>query len=198
VTVGGSTNIYNGLDLALSDLDADRATSVVLVTDGVTNTGVIEPKEFNRLIKEKDVRIFGFVMGNSTNWPLMQIIANTSGGFSTGESNGDDIVGQIPLAKSKITCESLHHASFSFSGAGMYDTTGDLPGKIYRGQQLVIFGRYDKPGTTTVSLSAKMMGEDRTYTATFDLPALGYRESRDRAPLDNGIRGTDRTSGRGR
>ena len=172
MAVGGSTNIYDGLDLALRDLDADRATSVVLVTDGVTNTGVIEPKEFNRLMKEKDVRIFGFVMGNSGNWPLMKIIADASGGFSAGVSNVDDIVGQITLAKSKINYESLHHASFSFSGTKVHDTTGDIPGKIYRGQQLVIFGRYDKPGTATVHLKARMTGEDKTYTTTFLLPEL--------------------------
>jgi len=170
--VGGSTNIYDGLDLALQDLDADRATSVVLVTDGVTNTGVIDPGEFNRLMKEKDVRIFGFVMGNSGNWPLMKIIADASGGFSAGVSNQDDIVGQILLAKSKVTYESLHHASFSFSGTNVHNTTGDMPGKIYRGQQLVIFGRYDKPGTATVHLNARMTGEDKIYTTTFDLPEL--------------------------
>src|SRR3712207_8756363 len=35
----GGTNVYAGLQLGLAKLDADRATSVVLVTDGVTNQG---------------------------------------------------------------------------------------------------------------------------------------------------------------
>ena len=142
----GGTNLYAGLDLALKDLDEDRAASVVLVTDGVTNTGIIDPKEFDRLMTRNDVRIFGFVMGNSGNWPLMKIIADASGGFTAGVSNEDDIVGQIMLAKSKITYESLHHASFSFEGTPVHETTGDMPAKIYRGQQLVLFGRYDTAG----------------------------------------------------
>jgi Ca-activated chloride channel homolog len=166
----GGTNIYAGLQLALKDLDADRASSVVLVTDGVTNEGIVDPAKFHALLKQHDVRFFGFLMGNNANWPLMRTMGDATGGFYTGVSNSDDIVGQILLAKSKITFESLHNASFKFTGARVSETTGDLPQKIYRGQQLVIFGRYEGAGKATVSLNAKLTGEDKTYTTTFDFP----------------------------
>lgn len=42
--------------------------------------------------------------------------------------------------------------------------------KIYHGQQLVLFGRYDKPGKATLTLNARLTGEDKTYTTTFDFP----------------------------
>jgi len=46
-----------------------------------------------------------------------------------------------------VTHEALHNAAFKFSGRCAYfDTTGDTPQKIYRGQQLVIFGRYEGAG----------------------------------------------------
>jgi Ca-activated chloride channel homolog len=164
------TNIYAGMELALKGLDADRASSVVLVTDGVTNEGVVDPKAFHALLKKNDVRFFGFLMGNNANWPLLRVMADATGGFYTGVSNDDDIVGQITLAKSKIAFESMHDASFKFTGARVFDTTGDLPQKIYRGQQLVIFGRYEGAGRATVALNAKLTGEDKTYTTTFDFP----------------------------
>ncbi len=164
------TNIYAGLQLALKNLDADRASSVVLVTDGVTNQGIVDPAKFHALLKQHDVRFFGFLMGNNANWPLMRAMGDATGGFYAGVSNADDIVGQILLAKSKITYESLHNASFKFSGARVSETTGDLPQKIYRGQQLVIFGRYSNAGKATVALNAKLTGEDKTYTTTFDFP----------------------------
>lgn len=167
---GGSTNVYDGLKAATQKLDADRATSIVLVTDGVTNEGIVDPAAFHKLLKQYDVRVFGFLMGNSSNWPLMRVIADATGGFYAGVSNEDDIVGQIVLAKSKIAFEALHDASFKFSGAHVFDTTGDNPRKIYRGQQLVIFGRYEGAGTATVSLKAKLTGEDKTYTTSFDFP----------------------------
>lgn len=166
----GGTNIYAGLELSLKNLDADRASSVVLVTDGVTNEGIVDPRKFHELLKKHDVRFFGFLMGNNANWPLMRALGDATGGFYTGVSNADDIVGQILLAKSKITYESLHNASFKFTGARVSETTGDLPRKIYRGQQLVIFGRYEGAGKATVALNAKLTGEDKTYTTTFDFP----------------------------
>ncbi|MFA6287957.1 MAG: VIT and VWA domain-containing protein [Opitutaceae bacterium] len=169
---GGSTNIYAGLQLALKDLDADRATSVVLVTDGVTNEGIVDPKAFHALLKQNDIRFFGFLIGNNSNWPLMRAMGDATGGFYTGVSNADDIVGQLLLAKSKIAYESLHDASFKFTGARVSETTGDLPQKIYRGQQLVIFGRYDGAGKATVTLNAKLTGQDKTYTTTFDFPEV--------------------------
>ena len=48
----GSTNLYEGLELALRGLDDDRATSIVLVTDAVTNTGVVDPAAFYALMKQ--------------------------------------------------------------------------------------------------------------------------------------------------
>src|SRR4029079_18998849 len=109
--------------LGLKDLDADRATSVILVTDAVANEGVIDPREFAKLLKTSDVRVFGFVMGNSGNWPLMDVISEASGGFSAGVSNDDDILGQVLLAKSKITSEALHDAAFSIRGVKVSDAT---------------------------------------------------------------------------
>lgn len=172
LTVKGGTNLYAGVQKGLEKLDADRATSLVLVTDGVANEGVVQPAAFHKLLKSYDIRVFGFLMGNSSNWPLMRTIADATGGFYAGVSNDDDIVGQIVLAKSKIAFEAMHDASFKFSGARVFDTTGDYPNKIYRGQQLVIFGRYEGAGKATVTLKARLTGEDKTYTTNFDFPEV--------------------------
>ena len=169
LTADGGTYLYAGLELALKGLDDDRATSVVLVTDGVTNTGVVDPAEFHRLLARYDVRVFGFVMGNSGNWPLMEAIGRASGGFSAAVSNDDDIVGQILLAKSKITSEALHDVDFAIRGVKVSDLS-ELPKKIYHGQQLVLFGRYEDGGPATVTLKARLTGADKTYTTTFDFP----------------------------
>jgi Ca-activated chloride channel family protein len=167
---GGSTNLYEGMSLGLKRLDDDRATSVVLVTDAVTNTGVIDPKAFHQLLKQYDVRVFGFLLGNSANWPLMRTIAEASGGFSAGVSNADDLLGQLLLAKSKITYESLHDAELEVRGVRVFDVTGKTAGKIYRGEQLVLFGHYDKGGEATIALRARLTGEDKTYSTTFTFP----------------------------
>ena len=170
LTAGGNTNVYAGLDLALSDLDDDRSTSIVLITDGVTNTGIVNPRKFHKLMKQYDVRVFGFLMGNSANWPLMRTISESSGGVYASVSNADDIVGQIMLAKSKIVYECLHDADLKISGAKVFDVTRESLGKVYRGQQLVVFGRYGKGGEALVTLRGHITGEDKTYSTTFRFP----------------------------
>jgi len=169
---GGSTDVYEGLSLALSDLDDDRATSVVLVTDGVTNTGIVDPGAFHTLMKRCDVRVFGFLLGNSANWPLMRVVCEASGGFYAGVSNADDIVGQIVLAKSKVLHECMHDAKLEISGVKVFDTTDSFRGKVYRGQQLVVFGRYERAGRARITLRGRITGEDRTYTTEFDFPEV--------------------------
>jgi len=172
LTACGGTNIHAGLETAFSGLDSDRVASIVLVTDGVANRGIVDPKAFFKLVKNFDVRIFGFVMGNSANWPLMQMIGEATGGFSVGVSNDDDIVGQIMLAKSKICYESLHDASISIRGVKVHDTTDQFIGKVYRGQQLVLFGRYAGAGDAVVELNARLSGEDKTYSTPFRFPDI--------------------------
>jgi Ca-activated chloride channel family protein len=169
---GGSTNMYAGLSRALGDLDDDRATSVILVTDAVTNTGVVDPVKFHELMKQYDIRLFGFLMGNSANWPLMRLVTESSGGFYAQISNADDILGQILLAKSKITHEALHDAEFEIKGVNIADTTGRIVGKVYRGQQLVLFGRYEGEGRAKLTLRARLTGQDRTYRTTVEFPKL--------------------------
>jgi Ca-activated chloride channel family protein len=167
----GGTHLNAGLSKGFEKLDDDRATSVILVTDGVTNTGVVEPREFYELMKATDVRVFGFLLGNSANWPLMELIADTSGGFYSQVSNQDDILGQILLAKEKVTHEALHDAALHISGVHAFDVTGRVPRKVYRGQQLVLFGRYDGSGQAAVRLDAALTGQDASYATRFDFPA---------------------------
>ena len=54
----------------------------------------------------------------------------------------------------------------------VFDATGDTPQKIYLGQQLVLFGRYEGAGKSTVTLRASLSGEDKVYTTTVDLPEI--------------------------
>lgn len=171
----GSTNLYAGLHEAMSELDKDRVSSLVLVTDGVANTGVIDHKAFATLLAMHDLRVFGFLMGNSANWPLMRIISEASGGFYTGVSNDDDIAGQIMLAKSKVLSEAMHNVELSVSGGGTHDIAGRVGRKIYRGQQVVLFGRYNKPGRADIVLKTALSGEDKVYRTSVELPAVDTR-----------------------
>ena len=171
IGIEGGTNLHRGLRLALRHLDEDRVTSLVLVTDAVANQGVVDPRRFHELMKQVDVRVFGFLLGNNANDELMRTIADASGGFYAGVSNADDVVGQVLLAKNKVTHEALHDVRLRFDGVRVHDVS-TLRSKLYRGEQLVLFGRYAEPGPLEVRLEATVSGRQQVYTASTVLPAM--------------------------
>lgn len=168
--IQGGTNLYAGLSAGLAKHDPERVTTVFLVTDGVANEGIVSPQAFVDMQRECDLRIHGFLMGNSANWPLMEVITESSGGFYAPISNRDDLIGQVLLAKSKLTHESLHDARLELSGVNVTDTTDFDIGKVYRGQQLVVFGRYDAGGVADVQLHSRLGNQDKTYSARVTFP----------------------------
>jgi Ca-activated chloride channel family protein len=170
---GGGTNLYDGLRLGLRALDGDRACSYILVTDAVANTGVVNSMKFKELLSKYDVRFFGFLLGNSSNQPLMKTLCEATGGYSRPVSNSQDIVGEILLAQSKVAYQSLYDAEFSLSGSAQpYDLAGIRLGKIFRGQQIVLYGRYRDGGELDLRLDARLTGQDLSYSTSIELPEV--------------------------
>src|SRR6185436_16599039 len=81
-----------------------------------------------------------------------------------------DLIGQVRLAKSKMTHESLHDARLMLNGDQVSDTTDFDIGKVYRGQQLVVFGRYAAGGVADVQLDTRLSNRDKTYAARVTFP----------------------------
>lgn len=168
---GNGTNLYSGLKKGLSRVDADRTSSIVLVTDGVANVGVTRQKKFIKLLKQKDIRLFTFIMGNSANKPMLQAMTKVSNGFAVSVSNSDDIVGKILEATSKVTHESLHGVELLIRGIKTADISPQKISTLYRGQQLVVFGHYWGEGLADVRLTGKVSGEKKEYTTQIEFPA---------------------------
>ncbi|WP_428033882.1 VIT and vWA domain-containing protein [Amphritea sp.] len=164
------TDLYSGLSLGLKDLDADRSTAMILVTDGVANLGVTEKKRFLDLMEQTDIRLFTFVMGNSANRPLLNGMTEVSNGFAISVSNADDIVGQLMLATSKMTHQALRDVELKIDGGRVTDLTPEQINSLYRGEQLTVLGHYHKPGPVQISLTGKAGDQQRSYTTQITLP----------------------------
>ena len=164
------TNLYAGLDRGLDALEADRSSALILVTDGVANVGVTEKRDFRDLLTSHDVRLFTFIMGNSANRPLLQGMADLSGGFAMNLSNGDDMAGKVMEASSRLTHESLHDVVVEVEGVRVRDMTRAPAGSLYRGQQLIVMGHYWGDGPADVTVRGKVSGEPRVWRTRFDFP----------------------------
>jgi len=171
----GGTNLYAGLKMGLNTLDSDRSAAIILVTDGVANVGTTEKKAFIKLLEQRDVRLFTFIMGNSANKPLLQSMTNVSNGFSMAVSNADDIVGQLMLATSKMTHQSLRDVELKIKGQRVADVTPLTIGSLYRGQQLIVFGHYWQAGEIDVQLTGTVGGETRQYKTRVIFPEMNTR-----------------------
>ena len=166
------TNLYAGLSMAIKQLTADRTAGVVLVTDGVANIGETQQKGFHKLLKQRDVRLFTFIMGNSANQPLLESLAKVSNGFALNVSNSDDIVGKLLQATGKISHQALHGVKLEIDGVRTAELTPDEIGSLYRGQQLVMFGHYWGSGEADVKLKGRISGQEVTYQTRFTFPEI--------------------------
>jgi Ca-activated chloride channel family protein len=135
---------------------------------------VLDGPSFIELLAEQDVRVFGFLMGNSANWPLMQLVTDVSGGFYTPVSNMDDIAGQIARARAQMSHEALHGFTVTVDGAGASGLAA-VPRTATHGDQIVAFGKYAGSGSTRVTVTARVGGVPASYEATVTLPEVDER-----------------------
>jgi Ca-activated chloride channel family protein len=172
IRADGGTNLYAGLEQGFRKLDDDRTSSIILVTDGVANIGETQQSAFLKLLKTHDIRLFTFVIGNSANQPLLERLAQESGGFAMNISDADDITGRILQAKAKVLHECLHGAEVRFGGEKVKALTPTTIGNIYLGQQVVVFGRYQGSGEVAVELKGRISGQERTWRTRALLPEV--------------------------
>ncbi|NQD35691.1 VWA domain-containing protein [Permianibacter sp. IMCC34836] len=171
IAPNGGTDLYSAIDLGMRSLEADRSSAIILVTDGVANVGVTEKKQFLKLLEQRDVRLFTFVMGNSANRPLLEGMAKVSHGFAINVSNSDDIVGKLLEATSKLSHEAFHDVELKIAGdIRTSDLTPVQIGSLYRGQQLIVFGHYSGSGNAEVKVGGKISGQAKTYATKFAFP----------------------------
>lgn len=168
IDAGGGTNIFGALDLAYGRLDADRPCAIILVSDGVANTGPHEYRDFIELAKSHDARLFTFVMGNGAKERLLDDLATLSGGFAKSVSMQDEIGAHLMLARTRMSHEAMHGIALELRGATVIHPK--LLPSLYLGQQLVVFGRYDRFGETELSVTARISGEERTWRVPVVLP----------------------------
>lgn len=171
----GGTNLYAGLSKALRVMDDDRATGVILLSDGVANVGTTERKDFLKLLSNQDVRLFTFIMGNSANEPLLKAMAKESHGFAVQISNSDDISGKLLEATSKLSHGAFHDVKLNISGIKVKDITPRQIGSLYRGQQLITMGHYWGDGEVDVKLTGKISGQEVEYHTQVQLPKTDSR-----------------------
>ena len=76
------------------------------------------------------------------------------------------------MAKSKVLHESIHDFDLRISGVDTFDVSPTQIKKVFRGQQLVFFGRYAQGGQAKLEMKAMISGQEKTYATSFVFPEV--------------------------
>jgi Ca-activated chloride channel family protein len=185
IYAGGSTNIDAALGAALGQLkDDSRPNYVIFLTDGLPTVGerneakiVVNAKENN----EVHARVFTFGVGYDVNSRLLDKLARGGRGVSRYVRPDDDIEDEVGKLYTQIQSPVLTDVSVSFE---LDDADDSKPVNrmypkdvvdLFAGEQLVLVGRYRKPGDAKIVIEGKLGGE----TKRFDFPGKFAKHSGD-------------------
>ena len=166
----GGTVLKPAMATAYRYADPDRTLNVVVVSDGMTEQS--ERAELIRLIGERPVncRVFGIGVGNEVNRPLMQQLAERTGGLAAFISRGDNFKRQARAFRRKLMRPAIEDVTITFGDRVAYDVEPQRLGNLYHGSPLKVYGRYRKSGSADVTITGQIDGRPIEKTATFDLP----------------------------
>jgi len=176
---GGSTNIHEALREALSShFSRGRPGFVVFVTDGLPTAGEVDPERILAMVADRNraARIFTFGVGYDVNAVLLDLLAEENAGRPTYVRPGEDLDGRIAGFYDQIADPVMTNVEIEIDGGRIRDLQPTRMPDIFRGSQLVLFGRYRGEGPATLSLTGTVAGRRRTFTARVELPERADRE----------------------
>lgn len=164
----GGTSIDTALERALAqEVPEDRVHQVIFVTDGIPTIGQTNPDEILKSSKAKlgaNERIFSFGVGYDVNTKLMDGLARHGRGHSDYVKPGEDMEQPIAALYTRISSPVLSDVEVDFGKARVYDAYPTPLPDLFRGDQIVMFGRYRGRFASPIELSGEAAGSERSYT----------------------------------
>ena len=164
----GGTAIADALQSALKVRPdkSDRPFVVIFLTDGLPTVGTRNPEEIVANIKKASgVRIFSFGIGSDVNTQLLDQIAEGTRAFSQYVLANEDLELKVSNFYTRIKEPALTNLKLDLGGgvrtAKMYPS--DLP-DLFKGDQLVVAGRYSGAGDVEAKLTGNVGGREQTFT----------------------------------
>jgi Ca-activated chloride channel homolog len=171
----GGTAIDDALKKALS-LQANRDGRpfvVVFLTDGQPTVGVTEPQAIVAHVKKNSsgTRIFSFGIGTDVNTHLLDEIAETTRAFNQYVLPEEDLEIKVSSFFAKIKEPVLTDPELKFTG-DIHATKfypAPLP-DLFRGEQVVVVGRYSGHGSSAAVVAGKVNGQKREFSDDVKFP----------------------------
>ena len=165
----GGTNIEEAFNLAFKNYqESDRPHFVVFLTDGKPTIGEMNDDKLVKKILDKNKnksRVFTFGIGNEINTHLLDKLTDETKAWRTYVSNEEDIEIKVSNFYDKIQSPVLSGLNLEFSNnVKVYQTyPKDLP-DLFKGSNLIVFGRFKGSGNVKVTLTGKLNGQQKEFS----------------------------------
>ena len=167
----GGTVLNTAMQSAYRYADPDRMLNVVIMSDGMTEQS--ERAALLNLIRQRpsNCRVFCIGVGNDVNRPLLEQMAEDSGGLAAFLSHGDNHQQAAKAFRRKLMRPAAQNLTLSISGINTYDVEPRTIPNLYHGMPIRIYGRYRGDGPATVTLKGDVRGKAFVSSDTMTFPA---------------------------
>lgn len=174
----GGTNIQLALTEALAQIEEDRHTVLIFLTDGLPTEGVVDEEVLLGLLEDaltEDVRVFPLGVGYDVNVLLLDQMAETYRGRPTYIEPDERIDQKISTFFERMQSPLLTDIMLSFETAGntgieVYDLAPSPLPDLYAGTQLIVTGRYaGSGGSQVLALTGHVYDRDVIYKYDIEL-----------------------------
>jgi uncharacterized protein YegL len=169
----GGTNINDALLQALAPgVPSDRLHTIVFLTDGRPTVGQRDVSNILNNIQERNtasLRIFVFGVGYDVNTQLLDLIAQKTRGVAEYIAPEEEIELRVSGFFDKVRYPVLTHVTLDFGQMNVTDLYPKEIPDLFRGSQLLVFGRYRTASDAAITLSGIVGGEHKqfVYEETF-------------------------------
>ncbi len=174
----GGTNISGAFDVAIPQFSSSgdsMANIIIFFTDGQPTVGITDItsllSHINQTITDNEVKvaIFAFGIGDDANKQFLTLLAQQNNGIAEFLGN-DELETRITQFYLTVRNPVLINTALSFYPENIIKETypKNLP-NLYKGQQMIISGRFVEPASVTVKLSGEAYGKPVEYQYQMNL-----------------------------
>ncbi len=174
----GGTDIASALAAAIdaqtARTDSERPFMVIFLTDGRPTVGTTDAQAIvdvtTKKLGERTSRIFCFGIGHDINTHLLDKVAEKTHATTAYVLPDEDIEVKVSNFYTKVDSPVLALPKMTVQGAVTFTAMQprELP-DVFKGEQVVVFGRYSGSGDAAISIDGNLAGAQRTlvYESAF-------------------------------